>query len=112
MPSRGPIAVAAAGLALLGMARYRRDLRCDYERLARFEPSVIETPFGRVEYAQVGEGPPVMVVRGGFDFGVGVGVGHTCRPVTGSSPIAVRVLPLGAAAGSVSRRAGRRVRDA
>jgi pimeloyl-ACP methyl ester carboxylesterase len=76
MPSRGPIAVAAAGLALLGMARYRRDLRCDYERLARFEPSVIETPFGRVEYAQVGEGPPVLVVHGvlgGFDFGVGVG---------------------------------------
>jgi pimeloyl-ACP methyl ester carboxylesterase len=76
MPSRGPIAVAAAGLALLGMARYRRDLRRDYERLARFEPSVIDTPFGRVEYAQAGDGPPVMVVHGvfgGFDFGVGVG---------------------------------------
>jgi pimeloyl-ACP methyl ester carboxylesterase len=76
MSSRSPIGVAATGLALLGLARYRRDLRRDHERLAKFEPSVIETPFGRVEYARAGDGPPVMVVHGvlgGFDFGVGVG---------------------------------------
>jgi pimeloyl-ACP methyl ester carboxylesterase len=76
MLGRARIAAAAAGLALLAIARYRRDLRRDYERLARFEPSVIDTPFGRVEYAQAGDGPPVLVVHGvfgGFDFGVGVG---------------------------------------
>jgi pimeloyl-ACP methyl ester carboxylesterase len=76
MLGRAPIGVAATGLALVGIARYRRDLRRDHERLARFEPSVIDTPFGRVEYAQAGDGPPVMVVHGvlgGFDFGVGVG---------------------------------------
>jgi pimeloyl-ACP methyl ester carboxylesterase len=68
--------VAATGLVLFGIARYRRDLRRDYERLSRFEPSLIDTPFGRVEYAQAGDGPPVLVVHGvmgGFDFGVGVG---------------------------------------
>ena len=76
MLGRAPIGVAATGLALFGIARYRRDLRRDHERLAKFEPSVIDTPFGRVEYAQAGDGPPVMVVHGvfgGFDFGVGVG---------------------------------------
>src|SRR5829696_7485806 len=76
MTGRAPIGVAAAALAFRGIARYRRALRCDYERLARFEPSLIDTPFGRVEYAQAGDGPPVMIVHGvfgGYDFGVGVG---------------------------------------
>ena len=56
--------------------RYRRDLRRDYERLHAFEPSVLETPFGRVEYAEAGDGLPVLVVHGvfgGYDFGVGTG---------------------------------------
>ena len=61
MLGRAPIGVAATGLALFGIARYGRDLRRDHERLAEFEPSVIDTPFGRVEYAQAGDGPPVMV---------------------------------------------------
>src|SRR5215207_10023093 len=76
MLGRALIGLATAGLPVFGIARYRRDLRCDYERLARFEPSVIDTPFGRVEYAQAGDGPPVLVVHGVFgryDFGVGVG---------------------------------------
>jgi pimeloyl-ACP methyl ester carboxylesterase len=76
MSGRVPIGVAATGVALVGLARYRRDLRRDWERLAKFEPSVIDTPFGLVEYAQTGDGPPVMVVHGvlgGFDFGIGVG---------------------------------------
>jgi pimeloyl-ACP methyl ester carboxylesterase len=71
-----PIGLAAAAFALLGIANYRRVLRRDYERLAKYAPSVLDTPFGRVEYAQAGDGPPVMVVHGvlgGFDFGVGVG---------------------------------------
>lgn len=76
MLGRALIGLAATGLPLFGIARYRRDLRRDQERVAKFEPSVIDTPFGRVEYAQAGDGPPVMVVHGvlgGFDFGVGVG---------------------------------------
>ena len=67
-----------AGLGALAAARnrYRRDLQGDYERLHAFEPSNLDTPFGRVEYAQAGEGPPVLVVHGvfgGYDFGVGTG---------------------------------------
>jgi pimeloyl-ACP methyl ester carboxylesterase len=76
MLGRALIGLATTGLPVFGIARYRRDLRRDRERLAKFEPSVIDTPFGRVEYAQAGDGPPVMVVHGvlgGFDFGVGVG---------------------------------------
>jgi pimeloyl-ACP methyl ester carboxylesterase len=48
----------------------------DYQRLDAFEPSNLKTPFGCVEYAQAGEGPPVLVVHGvfgGYDFGVGTG---------------------------------------
>jgi pimeloyl-ACP methyl ester carboxylesterase len=76
MPGRSSIGVAVMGLAVLAIACYRRDLRRDLQRLAEFEPSVSETPFGRVEYALAGDGPPVMVVHGvfgGFDFGVGAG---------------------------------------
>jgi pimeloyl-ACP methyl ester carboxylesterase len=76
MAGRALIGVAATGLPVFGIARYRRDLRRDQERVAKFDPSVIDTPFGRVEYAQAGHGPPVLVVHGvlgGFDFGVGVG---------------------------------------
>ena len=51
----GPAVLAAA------VAKYRRDLRRDHEQLAAFEREVIDTPFGRVEYAQAGEGPPVLV---------------------------------------------------
>ena len=70
------IGVAAAGLALLGVAGYRRDLRRDRERLAAVERELIDTPCGRLEYARAGEGPPVLVVHGvlgGRDFGVGAG---------------------------------------
>jgi pimeloyl-ACP methyl ester carboxylesterase len=65
-----------AGLGALAAARNRYDLQGAYERLHAFEPSHLETPFGRVEYAQAGEGPPVLVVHGvfgGCDFGVGTG---------------------------------------
>ena len=68
--------VAAILLAAGGRERYRRDFRREQQRLAAVERSVIETPFGRVEYAQAGDGQPVLVVHGvlgGCDFGVGVG---------------------------------------
>jgi pimeloyl-ACP methyl ester carboxylesterase len=68
--------LALSALAGLTAARYRRDLARDRQALAAFEPRVVETPFGRVEYAEAGEGPPVLVVHGvlgGYDFGVGAG---------------------------------------
>ena len=76
MLGRAAIGLATAGLPVFGIARYRQDLWRDHERLTGFKPSVVDTPFGGVEYAQAGDGPPVMVVHGvlgGFDFGVGVG---------------------------------------
>jgi pimeloyl-ACP methyl ester carboxylesterase len=74
-----PFVWAGVGLAAAARVRYRRDLQRDYERLCAFEPSNLETAFGRVEYTQVGEGPPVLVVHGvfgGYDFGVGIGRGN------------------------------------
>jgi pimeloyl-ACP methyl ester carboxylesterase len=76
MLDRAPIGVAVIGLALFGLARYRRDLRRDRARLAAIERRLIDTPFGRIEYAQAGDGPPVLIVHGvvgGCDFGVGAG---------------------------------------
>lgn len=43
--------VAAIALAAAGPERDRRDLRRQRQRLGTVERSVIETPFGRVEYA-------------------------------------------------------------
>jgi pimeloyl-ACP methyl ester carboxylesterase len=71
--------VAAAAGAVIGagaVARYWHDLRLDQSQLATIDRQVIETPFGRVEYAQAGDGPPILVVHGvlgGCDFGVGAG---------------------------------------
>ena len=70
------LVLTGVGLCVLAAAtnRYRRGLQRDRERLYTFEPSTLDTPFGRVEYAQAGEGPPVLVVHGVFggnDFGVG-----------------------------------------
>jgi hypothetical protein len=52
MLGRAVIGRAATVLAIFGIAHYRRDLRRDRARVARFAPSVIDTPFGRVEDAQ------------------------------------------------------------
>jgi pimeloyl-ACP methyl ester carboxylesterase len=49
--------------------RYRRDLNAARARLAAVERHVISTPWGAVEYAERGEGKPVLVVHGIF---------HTC----------------------------------
>jgi pimeloyl-ACP methyl ester carboxylesterase len=69
-------AVVVTAGAVLGAIRYRRDLRRDPSRLAATNRSLIETSFGPVEYAQDGDGRPVLIVHGvlgGCDFGVGVG---------------------------------------
>jgi pimeloyl-ACP methyl ester carboxylesterase len=72
------VAAMAAGFGAVAAARdrYRRHLQQDYQRLHAFEPLSLATPFGRIEYAQAGEGPPLLVVHGvfgGYDFGVGSG---------------------------------------
>jgi pimeloyl-ACP methyl ester carboxylesterase len=59
------VAVPAFGL----FRRYRRDLNAARARLAAAERHVISTPWGAVEYAEQGEGDPVLVVHGIF---------HTC----------------------------------
>jgi len=59
------VAVPAFGLFL----SYRRDLNAARARLAAVERHVISTPWGAVEYAEQGEGDPVLVVHGIF---------HTC----------------------------------
>lgn len=52
---------------------YRRDLRAARQRLAAQDSSVVPTPYGRVQYADRGTGPPVLAIHGvmgGFDAGL------------------------------------------
>jgi pimeloyl-ACP methyl ester carboxylesterase len=53
--------------------RYHWDMESARQRIEALEPRTVETPFGRVEYVERGEGPPVLVVHGitqGADGGV------------------------------------------
>jgi pimeloyl-ACP methyl ester carboxylesterase len=53
--------------------RYRRDMAAARRRIEALDPRTAETPFGRVEYVDRGEGPPVLVVHGitqGADGGI------------------------------------------
>jgi pimeloyl-ACP methyl ester carboxylesterase len=56
------------------MTRYRRDLDAARRRLAAREHHTIHTPYGAVQYAQHGQGPPLLFSHplvGGFDVGLG-----------------------------------------
>jgi pimeloyl-ACP methyl ester carboxylesterase len=67
-------AALAAGVAIPAFAlsrRYRRDLQAARARLAAVERHVISTPWGAVEYAELGYGDPVLVVHGLFHNCVG-----------------------------------------
>jgi pimeloyl-ACP methyl ester carboxylesterase len=69
---RSLVVAIGAGVALPAfgvLVRYRRDLNAARARLAAVERRVISTPWGAVEYAERGEGEPVLVVHGIF---------HTC----------------------------------
>jgi 2-hydroxy-6-oxonona-2,4-dienedioate hydrolase len=66
--------VAAGGFAMI-FARYRRDIR-EARRRVSTGSEIAQTPCGPIEYATVGDGPPVLVVHGaggGFDQGLEFG---------------------------------------
>jgi pimeloyl-ACP methyl ester carboxylesterase len=68
---RSAFAALVAGMALTAYVslRYRRDMKAARARLAAVTRHVIATRWGAVEYAEQGEGEPVLVVHGIF---------HTC----------------------------------
>jgi pimeloyl-ACP methyl ester carboxylesterase len=56
------------------MTRYRTDIEAARRRLAAREHHSIHTPYGSVQYAQRGQGPPLLFSHplvGGFDLGLG-----------------------------------------
>lgn len=68
---------AAGGVAALGAggvaSTYWRDISRIREELAAQKSTVIETSFGALEYAEAGEGAPLMMIHGtggGFDQGL------------------------------------------
>lgn len=69
----GQIAAVLTGAAY---AWYRRDLREAYDRLASYDRERLHTTVGRLEYATVGDGEPLLLVHGiagGFDQAVTLG---------------------------------------
>jgi 2-hydroxy-6-oxonona-2,4-dienedioate hydrolase len=67
-------ALLLGGLAVSLAARYQGDIRKARERV-RVGSQVIQTPCGEIEYAESGEGQPVLVVHGaggGFDQGLDI----------------------------------------
>lgn len=69
--------IALVGMALVGIAtvavRYLREIRAARKRVDSLGSRVIETKCGPVEYAQLGDGDPLLVVHGalgGFDQGL------------------------------------------
>ena len=66
------VSLLGAGLSAFAWLMYRRDIRRARERISAGS-RIVETPCGPVEYAFVGDGPPVLVVHGaggGFDQGL------------------------------------------
>jgi len=56
------------------MTRYRIDIEAARRRLAAREHHSIQTPYGSVQYAEHGQGPPLLFSHplvGGFDVGLG-----------------------------------------
>ena len=79
------LCISAVVLTVLTYPRYQREMGAARERLLAGS-QVIETASGPIEYATVGDGPPVLVVHGaggGYDQGlilarvlIGVGFRH------------------------------------
>jgi pimeloyl-ACP methyl ester carboxylesterase len=71
---RAVLAGLAAGVAIPAYgvyARYRREMNAARARVAAVERHVITTQWGEVEYAERGDGEPVLVVHGIFQNCVG-----------------------------------------
>lgn len=69
--------IVLIGVAIVGvtavMVRYLRDIHAARKRLDSLGSQVTETAYGAIEYAQAGDGYPVLVVHGamgGFDQGL------------------------------------------
>src|SRR4029453_8332240 len=63
------LSLMGAGFSALAWFKYRRDIQRARERISAGS-RIAETPCGPIEYAQAGDGPPVLVVHGaggGFD---------------------------------------------
>lgn len=63
------LSLMGAGFSGLAWFKYRRDIQRARERISAGS-RIAETPCGPIEYAQAGDGPPVLVVHGaggGFD---------------------------------------------
>jgi len=70
------VAVLAGALAALIDASYRRDIRAARGRVAA-GGRIVQTASGPIEYAEIGEGPPILLVHGaggGYDQGLDLGV--------------------------------------
>jgi len=71
----------AAGAAFFVWTSYRGDLAAAHERASRGS-EIADTPCGRIEYAAIGKGAPLLVVHGaggGFDQGLAIGGGLAGR---------------------------------
>ena len=75
--------IAAAVLAAVVYAAYRRDIDREFDRISTGS-QIAQTPCGQIEYTIAGEGDPVLAVHGaggGFDQ---VGTDLVGRPPQGS----------------------------
>lgn len=69
------ISILVVGI-LAVLARYTREINAARQRIGGLGSQVIETTCGSIEYAQVGEGYPLLIVHGamgGFDQGLWLG---------------------------------------
>jgi len=92
---------------LWGYPAYRRDLRAGRERL-RGKSRIVETPSGPIEYAEAGDGAPVLISHGaggGFDQGLELGEPLTRRGfrVIGISRFGYLGTPLPANASAIAQ---------
>lgn len=71
-----PIVLVLSGITVAGAAvavRYRRDMRAARARIERAGSRVALTDYGRIAYARVGDGYPMLAIHGnagGFDQGL------------------------------------------
>lgn len=55
---------ALAAAAVVTAVAFRRDMAAAEARIAAVAAQAVDTPFGRLDFAQGGDGPPVLVIHG------------------------------------------------